>query len=129
MGEAIEPVTSAAAAPPGAHYSQAVRAGDRIWTAGAVGTEPVTGRVVPGGVEPQIHRAIENVRATLTEAGTDLQQVVKTTCFLTRREDFDRLDPIYRQYFREPPPARTTIICELVRPDFLFEIEAIAVIP
>jgi 2-iminobutanoate/2-iminopropanoate deaminase len=129
MGAGIEVVESAAAAPPGAHYSQAIRAGDRIWTAGAVGTEPVTGQVVAGGVEPQIRRAIENIGATLAEAGTDLAHVVKTTCFVTRREDFERLDPIYREYFRDPPPARTTIVCGLVHEDFLFEIEAVAVIP
>jgi 2-iminobutanoate/2-iminopropanoate deaminase len=129
MGAGIEAVESAAAAPPGAHYSQAIRAGGRIWTAGAVGTEPVTGRVVPGGVEPQIHRAIENIRETLAAAGTDLAHVVKTTCFVTRREDFERLDPIYREYFPDPPPARTTIVCGLVRDEFLFEIEAVAVVP
>ena len=55
--------------------------------------------------------------------------MVKTTCFVTRREDFARLDPIYRSYFPEPPPARTTVVCELVRPEFLFEIEAVAIIP
>lgn len=122
-------VESPAAGPPGAYYSQAVRVGDRIWTAGAVGTEPNTGNVVPGNVEAQIHRAIQNIAATLAEAGTDLAHVVKTTCFITRREDFAALDPIYRQYFPDPPPARTTIVCALVREEFLFEIEAVAVIP
>ena len=103
MSAPIEALLSPDAGPPGAYYSQAVRAGDRVWTAGAVGTEPSTGRVAPGGVEPQIHRAIQNIRATLAEAGTDLAHVVKTTCFVTRREDFALLDPIYRQYFPDPP--------------------------
>src|SRR5215210_845841 len=129
MCAAIDAVRSTAAGPPGAYYSQAVRAGDRIWTAGAVGTEPGSGRVVPGGVEPPIHRAIQNIAATLAEAGTGLAHVVKTTCFVTRREDFALLDPIYRQYFRDPPPARTTVVCGLVREEFLFEIEAVAVLP
>lgn len=129
MRPMIEAVESPAAGPPGAYYSQAVRAGGRIWTAGAVGTEPGTGSVVPGGVEAQINRAIRNIAATLAEAGTDLAHVIKTTCFLTRREDFTLLDPIYRRYFPDPPPARTTIVCALVRAEFLFEIEAVAVIP
>ena len=129
MRSPLEAVESQDAAPPGAYYSQAVRTGDRIWTAGAVGTEPATGGVAPGGVEAQIHRAIRNIAATLAEAGTDLAHVVKTTCFVTRREDFALLDPIYRQYFPDPPPARTTIVCALVREEFLFEIEAVAVIP
>jgi 2-iminobutanoate/2-iminopropanoate deaminase len=119
MGVRIESVETAAAAAPGAHYSQGMRAGDRVWTAGAVGVDPATGEVVPG-LEAQIRCAIENVRATLRAAGSDLEHVVKTTCFLTRREDFPRLDPIYREHFPAPPPARTT---------FLFEIEAVAVVP
>lgn len=129
MPAPLKTVESTDAGSPGAYYSQAVRAGDRIWTAGAVGTDPQTGSVVPGGVEPQIHRAIRNIAATLAEAGTDLAHVMKTTCFVTRREDFALLDPVYRQYFPEPPPARTTIVCGLVREEFLFEIEAVAVIP
>jgi len=126
MREAVETANAAA---PGAHYSQGVRAGDRIWTAGAVGVDPHTGEVVSGGLEAQIRCAIENVAATLRAAGSDLDQVVKTTCFVTRREDFARLDPIYSEYFPSSPPARTTIVCGLVREEFLFEIEAVAVVP
>jgi 2-iminobutanoate/2-iminopropanoate deaminase len=126
-GVEIEPVQTAEAAAPGAHYSQAVRAGDRVWTAGAVGTEPATGAVVPG-FDAQVRQSIENVRAALRAAGSDLTKVVKTTCFVTRREDFSRLDPIYSEYFPAPPPARTTIVCGLVHEDFLFEIEAVAVV-
>jgi 2-iminobutanoate/2-iminopropanoate deaminase len=128
MGVGIEPVQTSEAAAPGAHYSQAMRAGDRVWTAGAVGTEPGAGTVAEG-FDAQVYRAIENVRATLRAAGSDLKHVVKTTCFVTRREDFARLDPIYREYFPAPPPARTTIVCGLVREEFLFEIEAVAVVP
>jgi 2-iminobutanoate/2-iminopropanoate deaminase len=128
MGFGIEPVHASDAAAPAAHYSQAMRAGDRIWTAGAVGTEPGTGAVAEG-FDAQVQRAIENVAATLRAAGSDLRHVVKTTCFVTRREDFARLDPIYRRYFPAPPPARTTVVCGLVREEFLFEIEAVAVVP
>jgi 2-iminobutanoate/2-iminopropanoate deaminase len=128
MDSRIEPVQTPHAAAPGAHYSQAVRAGDRVWTAGAVGVEPDTGQVAPG-FEAQVRRALENVRAALQAAGSDLDKVVKTTCFVTRREDFARLDPIYHEYFPGLPPARTTIVCGLVREEFLFEIEAVAVVP
>jgi 2-iminobutanoate/2-iminopropanoate deaminase len=103
-------------------------AGTAIWTAGAVGIDPATGRIELGGLEPQIRRAIENVKATLEAAGSDLAHVVKTTCFVTQREDFQKLDPIYSSYFGEPAPARTTIVCGLVAPEFLFEIEAVAVV-
>ena len=127
MSPRIEPLSTDRAAAPGAHYSQAVKAGDTVWTAGAVGVDPATGEVVSGGLEAQIDRAIGNVRAALEAAGTDLAHVVKTTCFVTRQEDFARLDPIYSTYFPKPAPARTTIVCGLVWAEFLFEIEAVAV--
>lgn len=123
----VEVVTAEGAAAPRAHYAQAVRAGDHVWTAGSVGVDPRTDEAAEG-LEAQIRCAIENVRAALEAAGTDLAHVVKTTCFLTRRDDFPRLDPVYREYF-PTAPARTTVVCELVRPEFLFEIEAVAVLP
>lgn len=129
MSPSLEPILTDGAAAPGAYYSQAIKAAPGVWTAGAVGVDPATGEVVPGGVEAQMHRAIENVRAALEAAGTDLSHVVKTTCFVTNRDDFAKLDPIYRTYFGPPPPARTTIVCGLVQEAFLFEIEAFAVVP
>ena len=123
-----EVIRTAEAAAPGAHYAQGVRSGDHVFTAGHVGVDPATGAVVEG-FEAQVHTAIRNVQATLRAAGCDLPDVVKTLCFVTRRGDFPALDPVYRSYFPDEPPARSTIVCELVREDFLFEIEAVARIP
>jgi 2-iminobutanoate/2-iminopropanoate deaminase len=117
------------AAAPGAHYSQGIRSGDLVFTAGCVGVDPATGAVAEGGFEAQVHRAICNVRATLQAAGSDLEHVVKTLCFVTRREDFAALDPVYRAYFPTDPPARSTVVCDLVREEFLFEIEVVARVP
>jgi 2-iminobutanoate/2-iminopropanoate deaminase len=122
-----EVIRTAEAATPGAHYAQGIRSGDLVFTAGHVGVDPATGQVV-NGFEAQVHRAIQNVQATLRAAGCDLGDVVKTLCFVTRRSDFAGLDPVYRSYFADPP-ARSTIVCELVREEFLFEIEAVARIP
>ena len=127
MSTGIEQIVTEDAAPPAAHYSQAVRSGDTVWTAGTVGTEPVTGKIVEG-FEAQVHQAIKNVRAALRAAGTDLDQVVKTTCWVTKRENFGKLDPIYSEYF-PTPPGRTTVVCDLVKEELLFEIEAVAVVP
>ena len=127
MSPGIEPIITDDAAPPAAHYSQAVRSGDTVWTAGTVGTEPGTGKIVEG-FEAQVHQAIKNVRAALRAAGTDLDQVVKATCYVTRREDFPKLDPIYSQYF-PTPPGRTTVVCDLVVEELLFEIEIVARVP
>jgi len=122
----IEPITTAEAAFPAAHYSQCVRAGEYIWTSGTVGTDPRTGAVVEG-FEAQVHQAIANVRAALRAADSDLDQVIKTNCFVTNRSDFLKLDPIYRDYF-PTPPGRTTIVCDLVFEELLFEIEAVALV-
>ena len=128
MGDDREVIRTAEAATPGAHYAQGVRSGDLVFTAGHVGVDPATGTVA-NGFEAQVHRAIQNVQATLRAAGCDLGDVVKTLCFVTRRADFAALDPVYRTYFTDDPPARSTIVCELVREEFLFEIEAVARIP
>jgi len=122
-----EVIRTAEAATPGAHYAQGVRSGDLVFTAGHVGVDPATGQVVDG-FEAQVHCAIRNVQATLRAAGCELGDVVKTLCFVTRRSDFAGLDPVYQTYFADPP-ARSTIVCELVREQFLFEIEAVARIP
>ncbi len=117
------------AAAPGAHYAQGIRSGDLVFTAGCVGVDPATGQVAEGGFEAQVHRAIRNVQATLQAAGSDLEHVVKTLCFVTARADFAALDPVYRTYFGVDPPARSTVVCDLVREEFLFEIEAVARVP
>jgi 2-iminobutanoate/2-iminopropanoate deaminase len=126
---AREVIRTPGAAAPGAHYSQGIRSGDLVFTAGHVGVDPATGAIAEGGFEAQVHRAIENVRATLRAAGSDLEHVVKTLCFVTRRADFAALDPVYRTYFPDDPPARSTVVCDLVREDFLFEIEVVARVP
>jgi 2-iminobutanoate/2-iminopropanoate deaminase len=127
MTIARDVILTPGAAAPGAHYSQGIRSGDLVFTAGCVGVDPATGTVVEGGFEAQVHRAIENVRETLRAAGSDLEHVVKTLCFVTRRADFASLDPVYRTYFPIDPPARSTVVCDLVREDFLFE--AVARVP
>jgi 2-iminobutanoate/2-iminopropanoate deaminase len=103
-----------------------VTSGGFVWTAGTVGLDPATGEVMSDSFEDQVHAAIRNARAALRAAGTDLEHTIKTTCFVTTREDFLKLDDIYTQYFGSPPPARTTIVCDLVFEHLLFEIELVA---
>ena len=122
-------VSTPNAAAPTAAYSQGVRAGDLIWTAGTVGLDPATGKAVSDVFEEQVHAAIGHLQAVLEAAGSGLDHVIKTTCWVTNREDFLKLDAVYTTYFSAPPPARTTVVCDLVFEELLFEIEAVARIP
>jgi 2-iminobutanoate/2-iminopropanoate deaminase len=106
-------------------YSQAVRLGELIFVAGQAGLDPATGVVVGTTFEPQARRAFENLRAVLEDAGSGLQHVVKTTCFLAAPEAFDRLNELYAEYFPMAPPARSTPVVQLPR-GLLFSIEAVA---
>ena len=107
-------------------YSQAVRVGELIFVAGQAGLDPATGRVVGTTFDHQARQAFENLRAILQDAGSGLDRVVKTTCFLAVPEAFDELNALYAEYFPVAPPARSTPVVQLPR-GLLFSIEAIAV--
>ncbi len=123
----ITPIITDAAAAPSASYSQGIVAGRLVVTAGQVGRDAVTGEL-PATLAGQVESAIANLKAVLAAAGLDLSHVVKTTCFLTRIEDFPEFDAIYRKHFSDPLPARSTVGVVLAG-DLLFEIEALAVKP
>ena len=96
--------------------------------AGQVGTDPATGQPAPGGVREQTRQVLQNVKAILEAAGTDLDNVIKTTCFLADIKDFGAFNEVYREFFPTDPPARSTVQVGLV-PPWLVEIEAVAVRP
>ncbi len=106
-------------------YSQGVIAGDFVFTAGQIGIFPDTGEI-NGGIKEQTRQALENIRAVLNAAGADLKNVVKTTVYLTRPEDFPQMNEIYAEYFKDEPPARTTIFVNGLPKGALVEIETIA---
>jgi 2-iminobutanoate/2-iminopropanoate deaminase len=110
-------------------YSQAVRVGDFLYTSGQVGLEPATGVLVEGGIAAQTTRVLENLKAVLEAAGTDLENVVKTTVFLKDMGDFAAMNAIYGKYFVPDgvvAPARSTVEVARLPKDALVEIEAIA---
>ena len=82
--------------------------------------------VVPEGIEEQTRLVLKNIEDALRKAGSSMNEVVKTTVFLTRVEDFAAMNKVYANYFPKEPPARSTIRAELML-DALVEIEAIAV--
>lgn len=107
-------------------YSQAIRVAPFLYTAGQVGLNPATGKMVEGGVEAQARQALENLKAVLDAAGAGLDRVVKTTVFLTTMEHFQAVNGIYKEFFSEPFPARTAVAALQLPAGALVEIEAVA---
>lgn len=125
-----QPVTGNGLPKPGGHYSLGVTTnGERlVFTSGQVAGDPATGKAVEGGVREQTRQVLLNVKSILEAAGSGMEQVVKTTCFLTDIANFAAFNEVYREFFPTDPPARSTIQVGLV-PGWLVEIEAVAVIP
>jgi 2-iminobutanoate/2-iminopropanoate deaminase len=100
-----------------------------VFCAGQVGIDPATGRLVPGGVEDETARVLENVAAVLAAAGCTLADVVKTTVYLVDLGAFPRVNEVYARYFRAPHPARATVQVTALPAGAQVEIDAIAVRP
>lgn len=104
--------------------SKAVRAGDWVFVSGVTAIDK-TGAVVAGGVEAQTRQVLETIRAVLTEAGSSLAEVVKTTVWLSDPRDFWSFNRVYAEFFPAAPPARSTVRADLML-DCKVEIEALA---
>jgi 2-iminobutanoate/2-iminopropanoate deaminase len=110
-------------------YSQAVHSGDLVYTSGQVALDPVSGQLVAGGIGEQTVQVLENLKAVLAEAGSDLQHVVKSTVFLKNMSDFAAMNEIYARYLAPQgvvAPARSTVEVARLPKDALVEIEVIA---
>ncbi|MGA7729982.1 MAG: RidA family protein [Chloroflexia bacterium] len=113
----------------GGPYSQAIIVNGMVYTAGQVGIDPATGQLVEGGIEEHTHRVIQNVQLVLEAAGSSLDNVVKTTVFLTDINDFAAMNAIYGQYFNtDTPPARSTIGVAALPRGAVVEIETVATV-
>jgi 2-iminobutanoate/2-iminopropanoate deaminase len=109
-------------------YSQAVRANGFLFTAGQVALDPDKGELVAGGIQEQTTRALDNLRAILTAAGSDFSHVVKTTVFLVDMADFTAMNEIYARAFGEHRPARSTVAVAGLPRGARVEIEVIAAV-
>ncbi len=108
-------------------YSQAIRVGDLLFTAGQVPLDPETMTLVEGGIEEQTHRVMRNLAAVLAAAGADFGDVIKTTVFLQDLGDFAEFNEIYGEYFRRAlPPARSTVQVAALPLGARVEIELVA---
>jgi len=113
----------------GAPYNQAIRAAGLVFCAGQVGLDPAAGTLVPGGVEAQAQRAMQNLKAVLEAGGSSLDEVLKTTCFLTDMADFAAFNEVYAGYFPGRRPARSTVQVSALAGAYVVEVEAIARVP
>lgn len=122
----MEAIATDNAPPAGGPYSQAIKSGNFVFTAGQVGLD-ATGSMVQGGIEEQTEQAITNIKAVLAAAGLDITRVVKTTVFLADMNDFAAMNGVYAKHFTSKP-ARSTVQAAKLPLGALVEIDTIAVI-
>lgn len=107
-------------------YSQAIQIGDTLYTSGQIPIDPATGALVQGGIKEQGTQVFKNLKAVLTEAGTDFTKAVKVNVFITDMSDFAALNELYANYFEKPFPARSCVQVAALPKGALVEIEVIA---
>ena len=110
-------------------YAQAVIEGGFLFTSGQIPLDPANGKLVEGGLETSAERVFDNLDAILTQAGLKFGDVVKTTVFLTRAEDFASLNSVYARRFGAHRPARSTVIVAALPAGAALEIDMIARVP
>jgi 2-iminobutanoate/2-iminopropanoate deaminase len=106
-------------------YSQAVKAGGFIFTAGQIAFDPATSQIVEGGVAQQTARVMENLKAILEAAGSSLDRAVKATVYLKDMDDFSEMNTVYGRYFTQNPPSRSTVEAARLPRDVRVEIDLI----
>lgn len=105
----MKDIVSANAPAPIGPYSQAIVAGNFLFLSGQVAINPATGDLVLDSIQAETTQVMENIRAVLTEAGTDFSRIVKTTIFLKDMAFFAEVNTIYGSYLSQPYPARETV--------------------
>lgn len=120
-----EAVSTKEAPPAAGPYSQGIKAGGFIFSAGQIARDPATNKV-EGDVKAQTERTLKNLSAVLAAAGSSLDRVVKVTVFLKNISDFQAMNEVYAKFFPKVPPARSTVQAVLPNEAALVEIDVIA---
>jgi 2-iminobutanoate/2-iminopropanoate deaminase len=107
-------------------YSQAIRAQGLIFTSGQIPIDPATAQIVAGDVSVQTDRVLQNLAAILQASGSTLEKVLRCTVFLKNMGDFAAMNEVYGRYFKQAPPARSTVEVARLPKDVLVEIDVIA---
>jgi 2-iminobutanoate/2-iminopropanoate deaminase len=107
-------------------YSQAIRAAGLLFTSGQIPIDPATQQVISGDISAQTDRVLKNVSAILQASGSSLDNVLRCTVFLKNMGDFAAMNEVYGRYFKQAPPARSTVEVARLPKDVLVEIDVIA---
>ncbi|MFH1562726.1 MAG: Rid family detoxifying hydrolase [Nitrospirota bacterium] len=113
----------------GAPYSQAIAFGELLFVSGQGPVEPKTGKIVYGDIQEQVKLTLENLKSILEAGDSSLNNVLKVTVFLANMDDFESMNGVYKEYFKESRPARSCIQAGRLPFDIKIEIDAIAHIP
>ena len=107
-------------------YSQAIKAQGLIFTSGQIPIDPATSQIIAGDVSAQTERVLKNLAAVLHASGSSLEKVLRCSVFLKNMEDFAAMNEVYGRYFKQEPPARSTVEVARLPKDVLVEIDVIA---
>lgn len=110
-------------------YSQAVIHNGLLYVSGQIPVDPVSGSLVHGTIEEETEAALNNLKIIVKEAGASLEDVLKVTCYLADMDDFQRFNEVYKKYFSQNPPARTTLQAGRLPLNVQVEIDAIVALP
>ena len=108
-------------------YSQGLAAGDFIFTSGQIGIDPATGSLVTGGIETETRRVFDNNTSILAAGGSSFARVVKVAVYLVDLADFEKVNKIYQEYFKDHAPVRTTVGVAALPKAARIEIDVIAI--
>lgn len=109
-------------------YSQAIKIENTLYTSGQIPVDPTNGKVISTEITEQAQQVMKNLQAVLEEGGSNLNSVIKTTCFLTDMADFAAFNEVYGSYFGYHKPARSCVAVKELPLNVRVEVEAIAVI-
>lgn len=107
-------------------YSQAVRTKDLIFVSGQIPIDPATGQLVSGDIRAETRQAMQNLKAILTAAGSSLENIVKTTLYISDMDQFAVINEVYAEFFADQPPARACVEVARLPRDVGVEVEAVA---
>src|SRR5687767_10205041 len=113
----------------GLPFSPGIRIGNTLYVAGHLGRDPVSSKLVTGGIEAETRQSLNNIREVLRTAGMDLANVASVTVYITSFADFAKFNAVYREYFPTDPPARATVQVAALNDGAHVELQMIAVVP